>query len=79
MEKRLSKQALKSLKKVNEPNKSRLKSAINKLPNGDVKAMKNFNKAYRLRVGNYRVIYYVVNDDIILIDKIGLRGQIYNK
>ncbi len=79
MEKRLSKQALKSLKKINEPNKSRLKSAINNLPNGDVKAMKNFNKAYRLRVGNYRIIYYLVDDDVILIDKIGLRGQIYNK
>ncbi len=32
-----SKQAMKSIKLLNEPNKSRIKVVIKKLPNGDIK------------------------------------------
>ncbi len=41
--------------------------------------MKNYNNAYRLRVGDYRIIYYFENNDTILVDRIGLRGQIYKR
>ncbi len=38
---------------------------------------KNF---YRIRAGNYRVIYMVLNDQlIILVVKIGHRREIYQK
>ncbi len=72
-----SKRAIKSIKSINEPNKSRIIESIEKIPSGDIKPMKNYNNTFRLRVGNYRIIYYKIDNNIILIDKIGLRGQIY--
>ncbi len=79
MEIRYSKQAVKNIKNINEPNKSRIILAIQNLPNGDIKKMKNYNGAYRLRVGDYRIIYYSNDNKIFLIDRIGLRGQIYKR
>jgi len=35
-----------------------------------------FDGAYRLRVGNYRVIFYV-EDDLMLISKIAHRKEVY--
>ena len=49
--------------------------AINKLPKGDVKKLQG-QKSYRLRVGDYRVIFDK-NGDILYIEKIDNRGQIY--
>ncbi len=79
MEIRYSKQAVKFIKKLNEPFKTRIKVGILKLPDGDIKKMKNYNGAYRLRVGDYRIVYYLVNDTTILVDRVGLRGQVYKK
>lgn len=46
----------------------------------DVKALKNGNGRLRLRVGDYRVIYRVEADQlIILIIKVGHRKNIYKK
>ncbi len=74
-----SKNSAKFIKKVNEPNKSRLRKAIENLPNGDIASLQGANGKYRLRVGNYRIIYRFIDKDTIYIDRIGLRGQIYNK
>lgn len=59
----------------------RLLSAINRLPDeGDRKAMKGYNGYFRLRVGDYRVIYTVEHERIIVrILNIGNRGDIYKK
>ena len=68
MEIQYSKQALKFLKKQDV-------NAINLLPAGDVKALQGRND-YRLRVGDYRIIFDI-NGNILLIEAIGNRGQIY--
>lgn len=41
--------------------------------------MKNYNNIYRMRIQKYRVIYKLVNDEIIIIDILaaGSRGDIY--
>ena len=73
-----SKQAIKFLKKLNKDNIRRILKAINNLPNGDVKKMKGSNNnSNRLRVGNFRIIYNI-DGNIIYIEKIGNRGDIYN-
>ncbi len=57
----------------------RLYKAIYKLPDGDVRKLKGKDK-FRLRVGNYRVLYMI--DDrkrIITIENIDNRGDIYKK
>jgi mRNA interferase RelE/StbE len=46
----------------------------------DVKALKNGNGSLRLRVGDYRVIYRVESDQlIILVIKVGHRKNIYKQ
>lgn len=75
MEIQYSKQALKFLKKQDVPTRKRIIKAINLLPAGDVKALQGRND-YRLRVGDYRIIFDI-NGNILLIEAIGNRGQIY--
>ena len=61
------------------PQRERLLKAINKLPDeGDRKMLKGYDGYFRLRVGDYRVIYTVENDILIVrILNIGNRGDIY--
>ncbi len=54
--------------------------AIYALPEGDVKALTGFKNVFRLRVGDYRVIYEIRNDVLLItVVNIGNRGQIYNR
>lgn len=73
-----AKPALKFLKKQPKDQQTRILSSINKLPLGDIKKLKGDNDWYRLRVGDYRIIY-TINNNILLITiiNIGNRGQIY--
>ena len=70
-----SKQALKFLLRQNKPTQERLITAIKKLPEGDVKKMQGLS-LYRLRVGDFRILF-ARNGQIINIEKIDNRGQIY--
>ena len=79
MQIRYSKQAYKYLIKLNKPRYSQIVNAIDKLPynEGDIKKMSGIDDLYRLRVGDYRVLF-TKDYDIIKIEKIGSRGDIYN-
>lgn len=78
MDIKYSKQAFKYLKKLHRPKAEQIINAINKLPNGegDIKKMKGIDNLYRLRVNDYRVLY-TPTYDIIFIEKIGSRGDVY--
>ena len=72
---------LKALVKINEPHYSAIKKQIydladNPRPQG-YKKLKG-RKGYRIRVGNYRIIYEIF-DEILLMDVIDLdhRKEIY--
>ena len=56
----------------------RLLRAIGKLPSGDTKPLSGSNnpKLYRLRVGDYRVVFYHSESDTI-ITRIDTRGDVY--
>jgi|TergutMp193P3_1026864.scaffolds.fasta_scaffold85364_2 mRNA interferase RelE/StbE len=74
-----NKAAIKFLETRNEKERDRIWSAIHKLPYGtDVLKMKGFDFRYRLRVGDFRVIYDKFDNvlKIIVVD-IGNRGDIY--
>lgn len=62
---------------MDRPTKQRIKTAIEKLPDGDVKALQGYKGSYRLRVGNWRILFSYPEHDMILIEKIGPRGEIY--
>ena len=48
-----SKQAIKFLQKQSRSTKERIVTAINSLPNGDVKKFQGTDSKYRLRVGDF--------------------------
>lgn len=76
------------LKKINTfPGHDReaIKEAFNKLEsdginNVNIIKMVGIDSAYRYRVGKYRIVFtYLEKANIILIQAIGTRGDIYNK
>lgn len=70
--------ALKFIEKQDRSQRIRIYKAIYNLPNGDIKKMVGCKNEYRLRIGNYRIIYEQnQNQLIILITKAENRGQIY--
>lgn len=74
------KAAVKFLRKQDRKTQERLLKAINKLPDGtDIKKLVG-SSLYRLRIGNFRVLYSI--DDfvkIISIENIDNRGDIYKR
>lgn len=70
--------ALKFIEKQDKIQRLRIYKAIYNLPNGDVKKMVGCKSQYRLRVGEYRIIYELnQNELIILVTKADNRGQAY--
>ena len=78
---KIEKDAQKFLKKLPRPDETRVLKAIAKLPDeGDRKQMKGRPGFFRLRVGDYRIIYTVDNGQLIVrVVDAGNRGQIYNR
>jgi mRNA interferase RelE/StbE len=76
-----SKQALKELAKINDPFYSKIKIAIinltkNPRPQG-CKKLKG-RDGYRIRVGNYRIIYDIFDFDLVIdVIDLGHRKEIY--
>jgi mRNA interferase RelE/StbE len=63
----LKPQALKDLDSIDTGESKRILRKIRLLENdlfGDVKRLKNFDPKFRLRVGNYRVLFKVVGNTI---------------
>jgi mRNA interferase RelE/StbE len=74
--------AAKALKKIPKPDQKRISEKIDNLaenlPTPDITKMKGNNPFHKIRVGNYRVIYEIQNDILlILIIKIGHRKDVY--
>jgi mRNA interferase RelE/StbE len=74
--------AEKELAKLDKPVARRLLDAIDRLaenpsPNNS-KVLKGFTRVWRLRVGDYRVIYEIRDSElIILVLEIGHRREVY--
>ena len=77
----IDKPAQKFILKQPPAQRERLLKAINKLPHeGDRKSMKGHSDLFRLRVGDYRIIYSVENGQLIVrVISVGNRGDIYKK
>lgn len=77
MEIQYSRQAVKFLKRQDVRTRKRLVDAINSIPNGDIKKLQGRTN-YRLRVGDFRIIFDK-SGNILYIEKIDNRGQVYRK
>lgn len=82
MEIRYGKKALKYLLKLQPKLRDRIRNTIRKIADGNTQglnivAMQDVD-AFRVRIGDYRVIYEINDDELVLIViKIGARGDIY--
>ena len=77
MEIKYSKQAVKFLQKQEKKTQIRIITAIELIPLGDIKKLQGEDR-YRLRVGDFRIIFNR-EGQILLIEKIDSRGQIYRR
>jgi mRNA interferase RelE/StbE len=74
------KNCLKYLRKLERNTQVRIISAINQLPEGDIKRLQGNSSDYRLRVGDYRIVFSKnVRTLIINIIEIASRGEIYKR
>ncbi len=74
--------AAKALKKIPKADRKRIADKIDSLaegpPNPDTTKMKGINPFHKIRVGDYRIIYEIQEDVLlILVVKIGHRKDIY--
>lgn len=70
--------ALKFIEKQDRVQRIRIYKAIYNLPNGDVKKLVGCKNEYRLRVGDYRIIYELnQNELVIIVTRADNLGQIY--
>ncbi len=76
----IRKSAIKDLRHISEPFKSKIHDKILELKNfpniQNIKKLTNFEPAYRLRVGNYRVLFDIF-DDMIIIGRVLHRQNSY--
>jgi mRNA interferase RelE/StbE len=74
--------AEKYLNRLNANDRDRIDDAIEGLeknpPEGDIRPVKGSPGFFRLRIGNYRLLFRI-NEKGILITHIDPRGQVYNK
>lgn len=78
----IRKTALKFIQKQERKTQLRLFKSINSLPHsGDIRKMSGYSSLYRLRVGDFRVLFEMsqMSDTITLIDitDVDNRGQVY--
>lgn len=72
----ITKTAVKDIKKLDTPTRERILQGIYKLPLGDVKRLQGYSNYYRLRIGDFRIIYSV-NGETIIVSAVLPRGEVY--
>ncbi|WP_171038232.1 type II toxin-antitoxin system RelE family toxin [Aquibacillus sediminis] len=80
-----SKQAAKYIKKQDKPTRKRIKEALLTLAENpyhrgilDIHSLKGVDSAFRLRIGEFRIIYEVKDKELIIyVISAGSRGDIY--
>ena len=76
----IRKSAVRDLKKIDHKNKKKIHSGIlelQKFPNiSNIKKLTNFEPAYRLRVGDYRILFDI-SENIIEIGRVLHRKDSY--
>ena len=78
---RIKGSAAKALKRIDKPERIRLIEAIDRLktePSAGAALKGEFSGLRRLRVGSYRIVYEVIeNELVILVVRVGHRKDVY--
>lgn len=76
----LKPRAVKDLQRIQKRDASRIADAIDRLGDdlsGDVKRLTNFSLEYRLRIGQYRILFEIEEQNRIIIYRIIHRREAY--
>ena len=76
----LKPRAIKDLKHLQKQDASRIADALERLQSdltGDVKKLTNFTPEYRLRVGQFRVLFEIENKTRIIVYRVVHRREAY--
>ena len=76
----LKPRATKDLRRIQKQDASRIADALEQLADdlfGDVKRLTNFTPEYRLRVGQYRVLFEIENENEVVVYRIVHRREAY--
>ena len=77
---RYSQAVVKQFAKMSPEVSRRIRSKIERLTNdlaGYVKRLTNFTPEYRLRVGDWRVLFNIVDGDMVSVERISHRSEAY--
>ena len=77
----LKPQSIKDLRGLQKPDASRIAAKLQELRNGltgNIKRLTNFTPWYRLGVGDYRVLFEV-EDDTVVVYRVMHRRHVYSK
>jgi len=72
-----SKQAAKYISTLDRTSKQRIKEGCEKIPKGDIKPLKGAPGVYRLRVGDWRILFSYIESKNVYVREIKPRGGIY--
>ena len=76
----LKPRAIKDLRRIQKKDATRIADALEKLETdltGNIKRLTNFTPEYRLRVGNFRVLFEIENETSIVVYRIVHRREAY--
>ena len=76
----LKPRAGKDMRRIQKQDATRIADALERLADGlsgDVKRLTNFTPEYRLRVGQYRVLFEVENENEVVVYRIVHRREAY--
>ena len=72
-----AKQAIKIIERLDAPTKQRIRHGISGIPLGDIKRLRGHAELYRLRIGDWRVLFSYPDAETVLIERISPRGDAY--
>lgn len=76
----LKPRVLKDLRRISKPEAARIFSAVERLGDGlsgEVKRLTNFTPEYRLRVGDYRVLFAIEEEARVVVYRVRHRREAY--
>ena len=74
----ITKSAKKSMKKMDAATRNRIIAGIQKIPSGDIRKLQGYENDYRLRIGDYRILY-TITGDLITVNDVLPRGEAYKR
>ena len=72
-----AKQAIKVIARLDSPTKQRIRRGISDIPLGDIKRLQGHTELYRLRVGDWRILFSYPDAETVLIERVSPRGEAY--